>query len=134
MLLTIMMGTLFTVALLLAVAFLSKQALGQFVNLLLLGLVVVLEESALGICIAGKFPDFRETVRSRYVSLWGSILGTMLGLVVAGATAAPILLADTFQIAFPPTLIGIVIGFLVFVALWKLAIRQVNGLLTEIQV
>jgi len=102
--------------------------------LLILGPIVVLEESALGICIAGRFPDFRETVRSRYVSIWGSILGTIIGLIVAFATAAPILLADTFQIAFPPIIIGTVIGGLVFVALWKLAIHQVNRLLTEIQV
>jgi formate/nitrite transporter FocA (FNT family) len=61
-------------------------------------------------------------------------LGTIIGLAVALATAAPILLADSFQIAFLPTLIGILIGGLVFVALWKLAINQVNRLLTEIQV
>jgi hypothetical protein len=134
MLLTILLGTIFTCALLIAVAFLSKQALTEFVSLLLLGLIVVIENSALGVCIAGRFPDFRETVRSRYVSLWASLLGTFLGLAVACLTAAIILLADSLQTLFPLTLTGMAIGLLVFAALAKLATRQVKRLLTEIQV
>ena len=103
-------------------------------SLLLLGLIVVVEESALGVYVAGRFPDFRETVRSRYVSIWGSLLGPFLGLAIAILTAAPILLADTLPTFFPPILLVMMIGLLLFAALWKLAIRQVNSLLSEIQV
>jgi hypothetical protein len=102
--------------------------------LLVLGLVVVIEESALGVYVAGKFPDFRETVRSRYVSVSGSLLGPFLGILVAILTASPLLLADTLQTVFPPILLGVIVGLLVFAALWRLAIRQVSSLLTEIQV
>jgi hypothetical protein len=134
MLLTILLGTLFTCTLLIAVAFLSKQVLTESVSLLLLGLIVVIENSALGVCIAGRFSDFRETVRSRYVSLWASLLGTFLGFVIACLTAAIILLAGTLQTLFPLTLTGLAVALLVFAALGKLATRQVNRLLREIQV
>lgn len=134
MYLSIILGSIFTCGLLLAVALLSKQGVGEIASLLVLGLVVVIEESALGVYVAGRFPDFRETVRSRYVSISGSIVGPSLGLAVALLTAAPILYADTLQTVFPPALLGILIGSLIIAALWKLAIRQVNGLLTEIRV
>lgn len=139
MYLTIIMGALFTCALLLAVAFLSKLETADFVSLLLLGFIVVAEESALGVYVASKFPDFRETVRSRYVSIWGSFLGPIFGLVVAGVTAAPIwfpsvLLAGTLQNLFLQILLGMMIGLLIFAAFWKLAIRQVTTLLAEIQI
>jgi uncharacterized protein YacL len=100
----------------------------------MLGLILVLEESALGIYIGAKFPDFRETIRSRYVSVWGSLLGTMLGLLIAALTAAPLLLSEILQTSLPPTIFGIIIGFIVFVALWRLATRQVKLLMTDIRV
>jgi hypothetical protein len=134
MYLTFILGSLFTCGLLLAIAFLSKRGIEEVVSLLLLGLMVVLEESALGVYVAGRFPDFRETVRSRYVSMSGSLLGPFFSLVVGVLTALPMLFADTLQAVFPPILIAIVIGLLIFAGLWKLAIRQVDSLLTEIQV
>jgi len=133
MCMTIILGSIFTCGLLLAVALLSKSGAGEIVSLLLLGLIVVIEESALGVYVAGRFPDFRETVRSRYVSISGSLLGPFLGLAVAILTAAPILLAGNLQTEFP-LLLGVMIGVLIFAALWKLAVRQVGRLFTEIRV
>jgi len=134
MYLTFILGSLFTCGLLLAITFLSKSGIAEIGSLLLLGLIIVIEESALGVYVAGRFPDFRETVRSRYVSVSGSLLGPFLGLVVALLTASPILLADTLQTVIPPILIVVLIGLLISAALWKLAIRQAESLLTEIQV
>ena len=129
------MGTLFACALSLAAAVLLRQGLGEFATMLLLGVVVVLEESAFGICIGGRFPDFRETVRSRYVSIWGSLLGTVLGLALAILTAVPVLMDTTSHVILSSsTAIGIVTGLLVFFGLWKLAVKQVSRLLIEIQV
>jgi hypothetical protein len=134
MCLTIILGSLFTCGLLLAIAFLSKSGIGEIVSLLLAGLIVVLEESALGVYVAGRFPDFRETVRSRYVSVSGSLLGPSFSLAIVILTASPIIFADALQTMFPPILIVMVIGLLIFATLWKLAIRQVTSLLTEIQI
>ena len=141
MYMTIMLGSLFTCGLLVVVTLLAKRGVEESASLLLLGVIVVLEESALGVYVAGRFPDFRETVRSRYVSIAGSVLGPSLGFVLVIITAAPILLADAlqtlFQITIPiiiPILLGIMIGLSAFAALWKLAIRQVGRLLSEIQV
>ena len=134
MYLTIILGSLFTCGLLLAVAFLSKIGIGEIVTLLLAGLIVVMEESALGVYVAGRFPDFRETVRSRYVSVSGSLLGPTFSLAIVILTASPIMFADALQTMFPPILVVIVIGLLMFAALWKLAIRQVASLLIEIQI
>ena len=134
MYLTNILGSIFTCGLLLAISLLSKRGAGEILSLLLMGLLVVIEESALGVYVAGRFPDFRETVRSRYVSLSGSLLGPLLALVVATVTAAPILFSDYVPAILPPVLFEILIGILLFVLLWKLAIRQVAHLLTEIQV
>jgi hypothetical protein len=134
MYLTLILGSLFTCGLLLAITFLSNGGMAEIASLLLLGIIVVIEESALGVYVAGRFPDFRETVRSRYVSISGSLLGPFFGLVVALLTASPLLIADLLPTMFPPIMMVMLIGLLIFAALWKLAIRQVEGLLAEIQV
>ena len=134
MYLTLILGSLFTCGLLLAITFLSNGGMTEIASLLFLGIIVVLEESALGVYVAGRFPDFRETVRSRYVSISGSLLGPFFGLVVALLTASPLLIADVLPTMFPPIMMVMLIGLLIFAALWKLAIRQVEGLLAEIQV
>ena len=128
------MGAVFTAALLLGMSLLFKPATSIIVDLLMLGLIVVLEESALGIYIGAKFPDFREIIRSRYVSVWGSLLGTILGLLIATLTAAPLLLSELLQMPLPPTIFGIMIGMVVFVVLWRSATRQVKLLMSDIRV
>ena len=132
--LTLILGSLFTCGLLVAVTFLSNEGFSEIPNLLVLGLIIVIEESALGVYVAGRFPDFREMVRSRYVSVSGSLLGILFGLAVALVTVAPILIANTFQTSFPPIMIAALIGLLISGALWKLANRQVASLLSEIKV
>jgi len=133
--LTTMLGSVLACGLLLAVALLLKPGVIEILSLLLLGLLFVVEFSALGLYVAGRFPDFRETIRSPYVSLSGSLLGMILGLIVGGGTVLPIFLPHEYvQIPFPPLVLSILIGLLFFVAFWRLAIRQVRSLLSEIQV
>jgi hypothetical protein len=129
----IIMGTLFMLALLAAMNFLFKPVPTQVLDLLLLGLIVVLEESTLGIYIGAKFPDFREMIRSRYVSVGGSLFGTTLGLAIALFTASPFLLADIFQPILPARALAIIIGAAVFSMTWKLASRQVTRLFNDDQ-
>ena len=133
--LTTMLGSVLACGLLLAVALLLKPGVIEILSLLLLGLLFVVEFSALGLYVAGRFPDFRETIRSPYVSLSGSLLGMILGLIVGGGTILPIFLPHEYvQIQFPPLVLSILIGLLFFVAFWRLAIRQIRSLLSEIQV
>jgi len=47
-----------------------------------LGLAVVLAESGLGIAISARFADFAEGPRPRFVSMKGSILGSILGILL----------------------------------------------------
>lgn len=136
--LTGMLGSIFTCGLLFAVCLFSKQGAGEILSLFLLGLTVVMEESALGVYVAGRFADFGETVRSRYVSVSGSLLGIMLGLAIIAITIGPSLIAEYFPSVYPamipPILLEIPIGLLLFVSLRNLAIRQVGCLLSEIPV
>jgi len=132
--LTTMLGSFLACGLLLAVALLLKPGVTEILSLLLLGLGFVVEFSALGLYVAGRFPDFRETIRSPYVSLSGSLLGMILGLIVGVGTVLPLFLPSDVQIPFPRLVVSILIALLLFVALWRLAIRQVRSLLAEIQV
>ncbi|TMI51295.1 hypothetical protein E6H20_03980 [Candidatus Bathyarchaeota archaeon] len=46
-----------------------------------LGLVVILAEAGLGIAIGSRFPDFSDGPRPRFVTVLGSIIGAVLGIV-----------------------------------------------------
>ena len=133
LLLTVLLGLIFSVAMLAVLGFLLKAVTTNIPVLFSLGLVVVLEESVLGLYFGAKFPDFRETVRSRYVSFWGSILGTLTGLGVALLTATPIM----FSILFRRSLTSLIIlsfaaALVVFSVAWKLAERQSKILLQNV--
>jgi len=62
------------------------------------------------------------------------LLGTILGLLIATLTAAPLLLSELLQMPLPPTIFGIMIGMVVFVVLWRSATRQVKLLMSDIRV
>lgn len=47
-----------------------------------LGLAVVLAESGLGIAVGARYADFSEGPRPRFVSMKGSILGSILGIIL----------------------------------------------------
>lgn len=67
--------------------------------LLIIGIGVVLEQASIGMFVGCRFPDFREAVRSRYVSVWGSLIGMGVGLVIAFVSAAPLLLQPVLDIS-----------------------------------
>lgn len=56
---------------------------------LLVSTSLIFAESLLGLMIGIRFPDFSETLRSRFVGISGMLLGMLLGIVVAGIIAAP---------------------------------------------
>jgi len=56
--------------------------------LLVLG-ALILVESFVGLALGVKYPDFGETIRSRFIRLTGMLTGMLLGMTVAGAILAP---------------------------------------------
>jgi hypothetical protein len=131
-----LLGFAFSLGMLIFLALLLRIGAVEFLSLLVIGIAVVLSESAIGLYFAAKFPDFRETVRSRYVTVWGSLLGTFLSLLIAMITATPVLVSLILQqtITYPMTILSIMIGLVIFAGAWRLAERQTRTLLQEIRI
>ncbi len=135
MLLTTLLGIAFTFAMLIAITFFVSPTASDIVLLLYLGLIVVLEESSFGLYVATKFPDFRETVRSRYVTIWGSMIGMFLGIVIALATATPILLEAFFSgLTIELTAATFLVGLIICLVSWKVTMRQAKLMFENIQI
>ncbi len=65
-------------------------------NLLLflgLGIATIIAEAGIGVAVGSKFPDFSEGPRPRFVSIGGSIVGSVLGLVGMVMLSLPVLVA-----------------------------------------
>src|SRR5438046_10748868 len=58
-----------------------------------LGIVVILAEASLGIAIGSRFPDFSDGPRPRFVTVVGSIIGAVLGIVEMAIMGLPIILS-----------------------------------------
>jgi hypothetical protein len=103
--------------------------------LLPVSFLVVLEVSALGVYFAALFPDFREMVRSRYVSVWGSLLGIGMALCVSLLTVAPLALSIFLYDSIIPQLaiVSFCIGLAVFIVALKMAHRQIQRLFRNIR-
>ena len=101
---------------------------------LLLGVPLAFEESARGVYIAARSPDFREMVRSRYVGVWAQLAGTGLSFVMVLITAGLVAVYDALYgtISPEPVLAALIITVLVFVIELKLASNQVRSLLQNI--
>ena len=130
------LGLAFGIALLTIFAFLMNTVAAYYGVMLLIGVLVVLESSTLGVYYAARFPDFREIVRSRYVGVWGSMLGiaTAFGasLLTIAPAAASIILYGELRAEF--TMATVAVGFVVFLAGAKLALRQITDLLANIRI
>jgi len=122
-LLTTLLGVAFTFAMLLAITFFATASASDIALLLCLGFIVVFEEASFGLYVATKFPDFRETVRSRYVTIWGSMIGMFLGIVIALLTATPILL-NVFLSEAMELAAAFLVGLIICIVLWSVTIRQ----------
>jgi len=112
------------------------NTIGTYYGILLpASVLVVLEVSALGVYFAALFPDFREMVRSRYVSVWGSLLGIGMAMCVSLLTVAPLALSIFLYGSIIPQLasISFCIGLAVFIVALKIADNQIRRLFQNIQ-
>lgn len=132
----ISLGVVFSTAMIVILNFILKAPLSLLWILVVLGAIVAVEQSALGLYFGFRFPDFRESVRARFVSVWGSMFGMGACILVAMITAAPILLTLVFfsDLVNEMTIVTLVIGTVVFVLALKLAEHQASVLLQNIRV
>jgi hypothetical protein len=128
------LGVAFCMTMAVVFGILVSSAMNHLPILIILGIATVFEQGAIGIGIGARFPDFRETVRSRYVSFWGSILGILVGLIVSMVTISPILLSIFLYRRFLDrfTILAAALALLVTMLAWKVAERQVQTLLENI--
>jgi hypothetical protein len=135
MLFTILLGLSFSVGMLVVLSFLMKPLATYFWLVLALGIAVVLEESAVGMFFGAAFPDFREMIRSRYVSVWGSLLGMAAAVGSTLLTVAPVIVSIIVYGTIMPQLavVGFIFAFAVLVVASKLASRQIRLLFQNIR-
>jgi len=130
------LGLVFGIALLTIFAFLMHTVAAYYGMMLLIGALIVLETSTLGLYYAARFPDFREIVRSRYVGVWGSMLGLLTAMVASFLTIAPaavsVYLYGYVSVEF--TIATLVIGILISFGATRLALRQITRLFTNITI
>jgi hypothetical protein len=132
----VLFGLAFSVAMLLFLELFLKIALANFFVLLGLSVPVVLAESAIGLYFAAKFADFRDVIRTRFVTVWGSLFGTFISLLLAAVTASPIVISIALRgsAANEYVALSFAIGLITFLASWRLAERQIAKLLREIRI
>jgi len=135
MLYAALLGLAFSVGMLIVFSYLVKALSNYFLLVLPLGIMVVFEEAAIGICYGARFPDFREMVRSRYVGVWASLAGTFTAMLVAGLTALPIILSlilyDSVRLELMAASFIIFAG--IFIVALKIANRQITALFQNIR-
>jgi hypothetical protein len=56
------------------------------------GLTIVLAESSLGIAVGSRYADFSEGPRPRFVTMKGSIIGSVLGIILMGVMSVAFVL------------------------------------------
>jgi putative ABC exporter len=104
-----------------------------------LGLTVILAEASLGIAIGSRFPDFSDGPRPRFVTIVGSIIGAVLGIVEMVIMALPLIfsfllrtfLAIIIPLQFVIALSGAVGGLLAWIT-YALSIKPVESILSEL--
>jgi hypothetical protein len=130
------LGLVFGIALLTIFAFLINAIAINYGIMLVMGVLVVLEASALGVYYAARFPDFREMVRSRYVGVWGSALGILTVLGASFITFAPVAASVYLYGNITPwfAFATLALGVAIFLAGAKLALRQITTLFSNIEI
>ncbi len=109
-----------------------------------LGLTVVLAESSLGIAVGSRYADFSEGPRPRFVTMTGSIIGSILGIIVMGLMVVAFVLTIILSIRLIgieallgpiqalPLLSSCLVGLTFSRIAYRLAIGPVKRILTEI--
>ena len=104
-----------------------------------LGLSVIIAEASLGMAIGSRFADFSEGPRPRFVTITGSILGSVIGMLAMAAMIAPVgialvlafLAGRTVSLPLPLTISGL-IGVLIAWIAYKMSINPVGRILEEL--
>jgi hypothetical protein len=73
----------------LGITLLGHTSFKSSLAILLVLAALILAESLVGLALGAKYPDFSETIRSRFIRLTGMLTGMLLGMAVAGAILAP---------------------------------------------
>jgi len=117
------------------IALIGRMAMQGFVSLMAVSFSMVLAESATGIYFGSRFPDFRETVRARYVTVSGGLLGMFVGTILGLIIASPVIvsaIARTGNLILGVSL-SAVIGVVIFLITGKMAEGQIGRLLENIR-
>ncbi len=107
-----------------------------------LGLTVVLAESSLGVAVGSRYADFSEGPRPRFVTIAGSIIGSILGIIIMGlmSVAFVVTLLLTFRLGlylpsiltplplFATAFLGLIFSRISYV----ISIRPIETILGEI--
>jgi hypothetical protein len=108
------------------------------------GLTVVMAESSLGMAVGSRYADFAEGPRPRFVSMKGSIIGSILGILLMGVLSVAFVLmllvtvrvvgfaASLEAILALPFLATALVGLLFSRISYRLTIGPVRRILTEI--
>ncbi len=134
LLFTAILGIPFAAALLSIFALLLSTVGTYYEILLPVSVLVVLEVAAVGVYFAARFPDFREMVRSRYVSVWGSLLGIGTALGISFLVVLPLYLSMLLFGSILPELAitSLAVALGIFIVALKIAQRQVRRLFQNI--
>ena len=64
------------------------------------GLTVILAEASLGIAVGSRYPDFSDGPRPRFVTLFGSFLGSVLGIIMMVLISRPFIVFIIAKLLF----------------------------------
>jgi hypothetical protein len=103
------------------------------------GICVILAEAGLGMAVGSRFADFSEGPRPRFVTITGSIIGSILGMIAMVAMIVPVATALVLSflrgvsvpLSLALTLSGL-IGLLISWTGYKLSIGPVANILAEL--
>ncbi len=137
---SIIVTGLITTALMLLLIILLHLQLGSSLIYYILIFPVLFEQSLFGLLIGTQFPDFSEGPRSRYVGITGSLVGMLVGTILAIITLLPVIIylvlaggnfyfEPGFLVALGITLL--IAGFTSF-GCYRLAVGNTNRLLQEL--
>jgi hypothetical protein len=120
-------------------AFLLHASIFVILGFLGLGLVVILAEASLGIAVGSRFPDFSDGPRPRFVTVIGSIIGAVLGILEMAIMALPLILSFVLRtflsilipLQFVLVLSGAVAGLLTWIT-YSISIKPVDSILSEL--
>ena len=105
----------------------------------MLGITLITVEASLGVAVGSRFSDFSEGPRPKFVTITGSIIGTIIGLAAMGITLMPLGLALAvrffYGITLPLSLAlsgSVGLGIILAWASYKLALPPVQNILSEL--